>query len=73
MCYGSGIFHNEADRGCITGIVDVPFRVGGVEIGGCVGVCEEEDGRVVVCAEGDAVDGPEEVAGVVDEGADIEG
>lgn len=73
MRYGSGVFHDEAYRGSVTGVVDVPFWVGGVEVGGCVGVCEEEDGRVVVCAEGDVVDGPEEVAGAVDEGADGEG
>lgn len=73
MRYGRGVFHNEAYRGRVTRVVDVPFRIGGIEVGGGVDVCEEEDGRVVVCAEGDVVDGPEEVAGAVDEGADVEG
>ena len=71
VCDGCLVFDDEADGGRVAGVVDVPFWVVGV---GCVaGVCEEEDGRVVVGAEGDAVDGPEEVAGAVYEGADCEG
>ena len=65
-----GVFDDEAHRGRGARVVDVPLRVVGV---GCVaGVGEQEDGRVVVGAEGDAVDGPEEVAGAVDGGADRE-
>ncbi len=65
------VFDNQAHRGGIPRIVDVPFRVIGV--GGVADVCEEEQGGVVVGAEGDAVDGPEEVAGAVDEVADCQG
>ena len=75
MRHGSGVFDNQA-YGCrVAGVVDVPFWVGGirVRVGRIACVCEEEDGRVVVCSEGDVVDGPEEVAGAVDEEADGEG
>ena len=68
---GALVFDDEANGGGVACVVDVPFRVVGV---GCVAcVCEEEDGRVVICAVGGAVDGPEEVAGTVYEGADGEG
>lgn len=53
------------------GVVDVPFRVGGV---GCVSrFGEEEDRGVVVAAVGFAVHGPDVVAGGVEGGADCEG
>ena len=65
------VFDDEPHGGSVAGVVDVPFRIIGV---GCVaGVCKEEQGRVVVGAEGDGVDGPEEVARAVYHVADCEG
>ncbi len=66
-----GVLDHEANRRVAARVVDVPFGVVGI---GCVSrFGEQEERGVVVCAEGDVVHGPEEVAGAVDRGADFEG
>lgn len=63
------VLHDEAHAPGGAGVVDVPFRgVGGGAVAGGGG--EEEHGGVVVGAEGDGVDGPEEVAGGVEADGD---
>ena len=66
-----GVLDDEAYAAVAAGVVDVPFRGGGV--GGVAGFGEEEEGAVVVGAEGGVVHRPDEVAGGVYRGADFEG
>jgi len=61
------VLYDDADAFVRAGVVDVPFWVVGVGV--VAAFCEEEDGEVVVCAEGRVVDGPEEVSGFVYGGA----
>lgn len=71
MCGASGVLYDEADGGVSSRVVDVPLRVVGV--GRVARFREEEERGIVVSAEGDVVDAPEEVAGAVDSDADGEG
>ncbi len=71
MCRRGGVLDDEADCRVAARVVDVPFGVVGI---GCVSrFGQQEERGVVVCAEGDVIHGPEEVAGAVDRGADFEG
>ena len=65
------VLDDETHRGRAAGVVNAPFRVVGV---GCVpDVGEQEDRRVVVCAEGNVVDDPYDMTRTVDLDADREG
>lgn len=71
MCYRRGVVYDEPDRRIAARVVDVPFRV--VRVGGVARSGQQEEWGVVVCAEGDVIHGPEEVAGAVYEEANIDG
>ena len=60
---GRQVVHHKSNRGVASRIIYVPFGV--VRVGGVSGVSEEEDGSVIVGAEGDIVHRPNEVVGVI--------
>lgn len=68
MAYRGRILHHQADGLVGAGIINIPLWVVGVA--GVSGFGEEEQGGVIVCAEGGVVDCEEEVACFIDFKAD---
>ena len=65
---GCGVIDNYADGAVAVEVLDIPYGVKGEVLL----ICKEENGTVVICAEGYSVESPEEMASGVDVEVDIE-